>query len=315
MCSKLGVIQELQLYQFEGIISDEDLQLLEWVPTVSIYIPKNRVDATVLNASWALLKNVSLRFEEVPDNFEFLIGWKHLRNLSVLGPINTEEAEALISVIAQHMPRLKYLELSLLGVQNLPPKITQCKQLHGIRIVDGSDWARGLAVEEMGELVVPLRNGSKTIKIGKGVNAASLEKNVYMPLRWISSRPQLSIKETAYLKSLYPDVQEHEALTWLEDTEWEIDFAELEPLQPYPYEPMRSAGGFFAWIYRWKTPFSGSYRVGSGIYRRSGMVAIDTQKCLRIFRWEAVSRRLSCERELHRRPNASRCRRFEFALR
>lgn len=244
LCSKLGVIQELQLYQFEGIISDEDLQLLEWVPTVSIYIPKNRVDATVLNASWSLLTSVSLRFEEVPDNFDFLIGWKQLRNLSVLGPINTEEADALIAVIAQHMPRLKYLELSLVGVQNLPPKITQCKQLHGIRIVDGSDWARGLAVEEMGELVVPLRNGNKIIKIGKGVNSVSLEKNVYMPLRWISSRPQLASKELAYLKSLYPDVQEHEALTWLEDTEWEIDFAELEPLQPYPYESVRSPAAF-----------------------------------------------------------------------
>ena len=246
LCSKLSMIQELQLFKYEGIIADEDLQYLEWVPYVSIYIPKNRIDATVLNDAWGLLTQVSLRFEEVPDNFDFLKGWKQLRNLSVLGNLNKEEAESLLWVIQSEMPRLKHLEMSLVGVQDLPPRIKDCKQLHSIRIIDGSEWAQGLALEEMGEYVVPLRTGSRNVKIGKGPNSAIVEKNVYMPLKWVSTRPRLSTKDLAYLKSLYPDVTEHEALTWLEDTEWELDFAEQEGLSTYPFAMEKNERAFWS---------------------------------------------------------------------
>lgn len=245
LCSKLSMIQELHLYKFEGIIADEDLQYLEWVPYVSIYIPKNRIDATVLNDAWRLLSQVSLRFEEVPDNFDFLKGWKQLRNLSVLGNINKEEADALLKIVQSDMPRLKHIELSLIGVQELPPRIKECKQLHSIRIIDGSEWAQGISTEEMGEFVMPLRTGSRGVKIGKGVNSATVEKNVYMPLKWVSTRPRLSTKEVAYLKNLFPDVIEHEALTWLEDTEWELDFAVQESLSAYPFAPASNEKAFW----------------------------------------------------------------------
>ncbi len=240
LCSKLGMIQELELHHFQGIISDEDLQYLEWVPSVSIYIPKNRTDATILNDAWGLLPQVSLRFEEIPDNYDFLKNWKQLRTLSVLGDMDSKDADALLAVIEAHMPRLKHLELSLVDVNQLPPRIKKCKQLHSIRIVDGSDWAQGIPMEAMGEWVVPLRIGSLPVKVGKGPNSAVMERNVYMPFKWVSSRPRLNPKETAYLKSLFPDVQEDEAVVWLEDTELELDFAEYETLKPYAFEPSKN---------------------------------------------------------------------------
>jgi len=237
LCSKLNVLQEVQLHRFQGILENSDLQFLEWVPQLSIYIPKNRVDATVLNDAWSLLTKVSLRFEEVPDNFEFLVGWKQLRSLSVLGDFGKEEADALLSVVGEHLPKLKHLELSLLGVSELPPKIKKCTHLHSLRIIDGSDWAQGKYVEDLGEWIFPLRVGSKKVKVGKGRTALEVERNVYMPLKWISSRPFLNSKEKAHLKTLFPDVQESEALTWMEDTEEEMDFAESEALLPYAHTP------------------------------------------------------------------------------
>ena len=240
LCSKLSTIQELQLFKFEGIIADEDLQYLEWIPYVSIYIPKNRTDATILNDAWGLLTQVSLRFEDMPDNFDFLKDWKQLRNLSVLGNMDREEADALLKVVEGHMPKLKHIELSLVGVQELPKRIKECKQLHSIKIIDGTEWAQGISLDEMGEYVLPLRTGSRLVQIGKGVNSTRVEKNVYMPLKWVSTAPRLTLKDLTYLRTLYPEVEEHEALTWLEDTEWELDFAEQEKLDPYPFDPIKS---------------------------------------------------------------------------
>lgn len=235
LCEKLTLLQEVQLHRFEGIISDEDIQHLEWVPEVSIYIPEKRVDATVLNDAWALLSQVSLRFEVVPDNFEFLKGWKQLRSLSVLGNMDREEATALIEQVSVHLPKLKHLELSLVSVLELPPKINSCKQLHSIKIVDGSDWAQGKLLSDLGEYILPVRVGSKKVSVDKGISA---DKNVYMPLKWISSRPYLNAKERSYLKSIYPDVAESEVLNWIEEEELRLDFAESSALSEYPFTSM-----------------------------------------------------------------------------
>jgi hypothetical protein len=73
--AKIDALDEIQLFKFQGILSDADLFNLEWVPSVYLYIPHDREDAILLNNQWSLIQKITLHFETAPESWEFLNTW------------------------------------------------------------------------------------------------------------------------------------------------------------------------------------------------------------------------------------------------
>ncbi len=82
---KVDALDEIQLIQYQGIISDFDLERMEWVPHLYVYIPENRVDAILLNDIWSRIDQITLEFEQVPLDYTFFQRMESNQEFKVTG--------------------------------------------------------------------------------------------------------------------------------------------------------------------------------------------------------------------------------------
>ena len=204
---KVDALDEIQLIHYQGIISDFDLEKLEWVPHLYVYVPENRVDAILLNDIWSRIDQITLEFEQVPLDYNFFKGWKATKNLRLLGDFNKPEAKAAIDAADQFLPRLQHLDITLVSLLDLPESI---RPMYGttIGVIDGAAWAQGVSVEEMGRVEIPIFRGSVDVAVGTGNNKGKVSKKIFSAIYWYSDQPKVFAQEKRFLKSLFPEPED-----------------------------------------------------------------------------------------------------------
>lgn len=226
--SKIDALDEIQLLKYQGILSDADLENMEWVPHLYVYVPQNRIDAILLNNIWARISRVTLEFEQPPLDYSFFKGWKGTKSLRLLGDFNKPEAKAALESAYQFLPRLKQLEISLVSVMDLPVSITRFNRC-ALGVIDGAAWAQGTSADEMGKISIPLYRGEKQIHVGTGNNTGVVAKKTFTPLYWYSDQPELFAQEKRYLRKLFPEPKDADQKGFVFD-EIKQDFSFLEPI-------------------------------------------------------------------------------------
>ncbi|NBP06818.1 MAG: hypothetical protein EBV15_11500, partial [Bacteroidetes bacterium] len=68
----LDDLDEVQLLKFSGTLNDEDVEHLTWVNQVSIFLKNGREDQILFNDRLGKLNRLTLIFEVVPDNYDFM---------------------------------------------------------------------------------------------------------------------------------------------------------------------------------------------------------------------------------------------------
>jgi len=182
VASKLEGLDEVQLIEFQGILSDADIQSLEWIPSIYLYVPSNREEAFLLNGAWKYLQNVTLHFESVPESWEFLKYWKSLKSLTLLGDFDPETTKQCINAAILDAPKLISLGISVSSIKDVPPEVRKIKKLKSLTLIDFSSIEQGQSLLDLGEIVI------------------------YVPkitLRYVSQNPALPSVEIEHLQKLF----------------------------------------------------------------------------------------------------------------
>ena len=225
VASKLDELEELQLRNFQGILSDADLELLEWIPNVYVYVPQNREDAILLNNYWKKFQTISLEFEVVPDNYDFLVTWKKCKELQLIAPWIKSEVDEALTSISKSLPNIQKLTLSLDVIRDLPNSVRLFKKLKKLTILDAAALKIGTPIEQLSEIVLPVKVAEKDAVIGYGANKTTIKKAVTMPLVYLTNESSLLNHELRHIKKIFPDGEKVEDYEWIEP-EVKLDFVE-----------------------------------------------------------------------------------------
>lgn len=202
--SLIDAIQELELIKFAGILSDEDIQNIEWIPNLYIYIPENREEAFLLNPAWQYIRNTVIEFEEIPVDFEFFKGWKSIKYLCILGDFTSDQAEQATQAINKYIPKIEEVGLSLLDIKNMPEALISLNNLKSIEIYNSIDIAQGHVWEELGEIVRPLFKGFDTIFLDPKQRSTFFTKPKFIPLHYFAFEPEITVSQEKFIEALFP---------------------------------------------------------------------------------------------------------------
>ena len=182
VASTLDGLDEVQLIEFQGILSDADIQSLEWIPSIYLHVPANREEAFLLNSAWKYLQNVTLHFQSVPESWEFLRYWKSLKSLILLGDFDAETTKQCINAAIVSSPKLISLGISVSSVRDIPIEIIKIRKLKSLTVIDFTSIEQGQSLLDLGEMVY--RFPKITVK-------------------YESATPTLSSVELEYLQKLF----------------------------------------------------------------------------------------------------------------
>ena len=225
VANKLDELEELQLRNFQGILSDNDLENLEWIPNVYVFVPQNREDAILLNNYWKRFHTISLEFEEVPDHYDFFKTWTKCKELQLIAPWSKTELDQAMKEISGYLPNLQKLAISVDVVTDLPQSVRNFKKIKKLTLIDAAAMKNGVAIESMSEVFLPVKIGEKDFQIGSGVNKAIILKAVNMPLVYLTTENAFLTHELKHIKKIFPDGEKVEDFEWIEP-EIKLDFVE-----------------------------------------------------------------------------------------
>ena len=134
----LDDLDEVQLLKFSGTLNDEDVDHLTWVNQVSIFLKNGREDQILFNDRLGKLNRLTLIFEVVPDNYDFMHGWK-LRGLRFIAPYVKKELSPAIQA-AGRIKGLREFGISVDAITDLPPDIRAITALEKLTITDNLSW-------------------------------------------------------------------------------------------------------------------------------------------------------------------------------
>ena len=225
VANKLDELEELQLRNFQGILSDNDLENLEWIPNVYVFVPQNREDAILLNNYWKRFHTISLEFEEVPEHYDFLKTWNRCKDLQLIAPWRKTELDVAMKEISGYLPNLQKLSISVDVVTDLPPSVRNFKKIKKLTLIDAAALKNGVAFESLTEVFQAVKVNEKDFKIGFGVNQTNIKKVVNMPLVYLTTESAFLTHELKHIKKIYPDGEKVEDFEWIEP-EIKLDFVE-----------------------------------------------------------------------------------------
>jgi hypothetical protein len=134
----LDDLEEVQLIRFAGQLNDEDLEKLQWVRYISLYLKNGKEDEILFNDRLGRFSGLNLIFEVVPESFDFLKNWKP-QSLSFTAPFVKTEAEKAIKA-ASGIAGLKEFGISLDKLTDLSPVVRNMKGLQKLSITDNLSW-------------------------------------------------------------------------------------------------------------------------------------------------------------------------------
>jgi hypothetical protein len=134
----LDDLDELQLLQFNGTLNGDDIEHLSWVNNVTLWVKGGSENQLLLNSELGKLNRLTLIFDEVPDNYEFFMGWK-VRGLRLIAPFVKSELPAAIRA-AKALPQLKEFGISADAINDLPADLGGMSKLETLIITDNLSW-------------------------------------------------------------------------------------------------------------------------------------------------------------------------------
>jgi hypothetical protein len=257
LVAKMPWVDELQLIRFQGILSDVDLKNLEWVPSIYLYVPKDREDALLLNDQWKNISNITLQFQEVPEQWDFLKDWKNCQSLTVLASLNKTDAQNLIQQVVVSIPQIQRLGVSLSTIKHLPNSVKNLNHLKELSVINSadveirnpdasgtqmnnSDVLMGLVYNELGRETIPIEVKTKHVAVSRGgsnsqndksilnnFEAGVVEMPIFVPFHYIAAEPILLASDLKYIYELYPNSPKDPNISWLTEENSTVDFAEF----------------------------------------------------------------------------------------
>jgi len=134
----LDDLDEVQLLKFSGTLNDEDVEHLTWVNQISIFLKNGREDQILFNDRLGKLNRLTLIFEVVPDNYDFMQDWK-VRGLRLIAPFVKKELPAAITA-AVRIRGLKEFGISVDAITDLPAGVSAISGLEKLTITDNLSW-------------------------------------------------------------------------------------------------------------------------------------------------------------------------------
>lgn len=214
--SLIDAVEELELIKFAGILSDEDIQNIEWIPNLFIYIPKDREEAFLLNPAWQYIRNVVVEFEEIPVDFEFFQGWKSIKYLCVLGDLTANQAEAATQAVNKYIPKIEEIGLSLLDIKDMPETLNSLTYLKSVEIYNSIDIAQGHNWDNLGEITRPLFKGFDTIYLDPSQKSVFLTKPKFIPLHYFAFEPEITSSQEKFIEGIFPTQSYSNEYLWYE---------------------------------------------------------------------------------------------------
>lgn len=221
VAGRLDNLEELHLENFSGVLQDEDLLELEWIPRVILHVADGMEEALLLNERWSQLKAVRLILEVVPDDYSFLQSWTTCRELYVLAPFGASDLQLMARSVAEYLPNLQRLGLSVDNAVQLPDVLKTLPQLKELQIVDNASWMEAGRLEDLGS--VEYRFGFPAYPQNRPI------KVVYRALD-----PRLTQREEAFLASYFPAAPAAASKLYWEEEMLVLDFVENLELLPLP---------------------------------------------------------------------------------
>ncbi len=221
VAGRLDNLEELHLESFSGVLQDEDLLELEWIPRVVLHVPDGMEEALLLNDRWSQLKAVRLVLEQVPDDFAFLQHWKSCRELFVLAPFQAADVQRAAQSIAEYLPELERLGLSMDALVQLPAVLKTMPRLKELQLVDNASWMEAGRLEDLG-----------SVEFLYGFSAYPKNRPVKVVYRALD--PRLSQREEDFLQAYFPALPAAESKLYWEEEMLVLDFVQTLELQALP---------------------------------------------------------------------------------
>ena len=229
----LDDLDEVQLLKFSGVLSDDDLEKMSWVNTITVFLKNGREDMILFNEKLGKFKALRLIFEVVPENYDFLKGYK-VKSLHIIAPFIKKEIPFAIYAAAT-IPTLREFGISIDRMSDLPPILNRIKNLEKLVIIDNLSWMTEKFIDDLSLL-------RHAIEYTDGANQR------YMEIKYLASEAELTLWEQRYVMSLFPysrsaalmnesgdstaaaSFSHFIPLTKVKKTRWPQYFKEAEPL-------------------------------------------------------------------------------------
>ncbi|MBL7813139.1 MAG: hypothetical protein JNL57_13035 [Bacteroidetes bacterium] len=149
--SLLDEVEDVQLLKFTGELTDDDLEKLEWVSNITLFLRNGKEDQILLNNYLGKLPGLTLIFEVVPEDYQFMAGWTKVRELTLVAPYVAKEIPAAISAAAV-LPGLQSFGISTDKLTDLPPSVKSIQGLKKLVIIDNLSWMSEKYLEDLSVL-------------------------------------------------------------------------------------------------------------------------------------------------------------------
>jgi len=231
---KLDNLEEAVLQRYLGIISDDDLNQLEWLHSLVLYVPDGKEDALLMNKNWSLIPGVTLVFQTVPDDYSFFKEWKACKRISLIAPYNQKEANAALDAVVAYLPNTEELGISLDRLYHLPAAVKSLTKLHRLNVIDNSSWVMEKDVTVLGDMSIQVGYYEKSIVLTKRNGATEEQSRVHpILLHYMTADPNLLASEKKFIAEFFPVVAAAEEAEMVDPSEEKYnDFAFAIPLTP-----------------------------------------------------------------------------------
>lgn len=204
---KLDNLEEVVLQRYQGILSDDDLNQLEWLHSLVLYVQDGKEDALLMNKNWSLIPGVTLVFQTVPDDYSFFKDWKACKRIGLIAPYNQKEAILAIEAVVGYLPNAEELGISLDRLYHLPVGVKSLTKLHRLNLIDNSSWVMEKDVTLLGDMSIQVGYYEKSIVMTKRNGATEEHSKVHpIALHYMTSDPTLLTAERQFIGDFFPVV-------------------------------------------------------------------------------------------------------------
>lgn len=135
----LDDLQDVQLLNFGGELTENDLLKLEWVDNVTLSLKNGKEDQILMNENLGLLNGLTLIFEVVPEDYYFLDALGKLKSLTLIAPFVAKEVKVAVQQVAK-LKNLRNFGISTDKIGDIPLEITGIKNLKSLTVIDNLSW-------------------------------------------------------------------------------------------------------------------------------------------------------------------------------
>lgn len=204
---KLDNLEEVVLQRYQGILSDDDLNQLEWLHSLVLYVQDGKEDALLMNKNWSLIPGVTLVFQTVPDDYSFFKDWKACKRIGLIAPYNQKEAILAIEAVVGYLPNAEELGISLDRLYHLPVGVKSLTKLHRLNLIDNASWVMEKDVTLLGDMSIQVGYYEKSIVMTKRNGATEEHSKVHpIALHYMTSDPTLLTAEREFIGDFFPVV-------------------------------------------------------------------------------------------------------------